>query len=188
MVERQFFAFNHCKTCFAPGAIFNNYNGDIIRGQVVHNWYVDDDTTITSRFYAKRHRRDRYQIVSLEDDPSAVEPDERGIAPVFEDTDEPGIFNVLIPEGSMFGRLRTFRAIGGEVRGEWANLPLYGGMTHTIQAGVRYEYQDMTNRNFLGVSGQILEDGDTAGTTIFERNLEADTFSTFLQSRGQSHP
>jgi Fe(3+) dicitrate transport protein len=181
-VEKAFFSLNHCKTCYAPGSVFNNYNGDIYRGQITHNWYLNDDTTITTRVYAKRHRRDRYQIVSSEDNPGAVDDDERGIVPVFEDTDDAGIFNVLIPEGSMFGRLRTFRAIGGEVRGEWANLPLYGGMTHTIQAGVRYEYQDMTNRNFLGKSGQILEDGVNNGATIFERNLEADTFSSFLQS------
>ena len=58
-----FFDVGHCKTCFAPGSIFNNYNGDIWRGQIVHNYYVDDNTTITSRVYAQEHRRDRYQIV-----------------------------------------------------------------------------------------------------------------------------
>jgi Fe(3+) dicitrate transport protein len=55
-------------------------------------------------------------------------------------------------------------------------------MSQTIQAGIRYEYQDMTNRNFLGLSGQILEDGDQEGLTIFERNLQANTVSAFLQS------
>ncbi len=31
----------------------------------------------------------------------------------------------------MFGRLRTFRHIGGEVRGEWANRPFLAGMSQT---------------------------------------------------------
>ncbi len=34
------------------------------------------------------------------------------------------------------------------------------GFDQDIQAGIRYEYQDMTNRNFLGRDGEILEDGD----------------------------
>ena len=62
-------------------------------------------------------------------------------------------------EDTMFGRLRTFRHLGGEVRTEWANRNLLG-FNQDIQAGIRYEYQDMTNRNFLGLDGQILGDGD----------------------------
>jgi len=182
LVEKRFFGFNHCKTCFAPGAIYNNYNGDIVRGQVVHNWYVDDDTTVTSRFYAKRHRRDRYQIVSLESNPATVEKDERGISPAFISEDDDDLEAVILGEGTMFGRLRTFRALGGEVRGERANLPLRWGMTYDLQAGVRYEHQGLANRNFLGANGQLLEDSDRQGLTIFERNLEADAVSAFLQT------
>ena len=48
--------------------------------------------------------------------------------------------------------------------------------------GIRYEYQDMTNRNFLGKIGQVLEDGDTDGFTIFDRTLQANTVSAFLQT------
>ena len=82
----------------------------------------------------------------------------------------------------MFGRLRTFRHLGGETRAEFANLPFLGSMSQTIQTGIRYEYQDMTNRNFLGESGEVLENGDAAGLTIFERNLRANTFSAFVQT------
>ena len=63
--RKPFFEVGHCKTCFAPGAIFNNYTGDVWRGQIVHNLYVDANTTVTTRFYAQDHRRDRYQIVTL---------------------------------------------------------------------------------------------------------------------------
>ena len=33
--------------------MFNNYNGEVWRGQIVHNYYVDDNTTVTSRVYAQ---------------------------------------------------------------------------------------------------------------------------------------
>ena len=59
----------------------------------------------------------------------------------------------------MFGRLRTFRHLGGELRTEWANRNVLG-FNQDIQAGIRYEYQDMTNRNFLGLDDQILGEGD----------------------------
>ncbi|MEQ8824281.1 MAG: TonB-dependent receptor [Filomicrobium sp.] len=174
--ERLFQQFGHDKLAFAPGAAVNTYAGEIHRGQLTHNLYINRDTTISTRVYAQSHRRDRYQIVTLEDDPTDVDDDEAGLVAVFEDDE------LLIPEDSMFGRLRTFKHIGAETRAEFANLPLMGGMKHDIQAGIRYEYQEMTNRNFLGASGQILEDGDVAGLTIFERNLDADTVSAFLQS------
>lgn len=174
--ERLFFKFGHDKLAFAPGAEFNNYNGEIHRGQITHNLYLNRDTTITSRIFAQSHRRDRYQIVSLEDNPADVEADEAGLMAVFDDEE------VLVPEDSMFGRLRTFKHIGAETRAEFANLPLAAGMTQSIQVGLRYEYQEFTNRNFLGSSGQILGDGDTSGLTIFERNLDANAVSAFLQS------
>ena len=176
LVEQRFFSLDHCKTCFAPGSVFNNYNGDVYRGQITHNLYIDPNTTLTTRLYAQKHRRDRYQIVTLEDNPADVEADEAGLSAVF-DGDE-----VLVPEDSMFGRLRTFRHLGAESRIELANRPFLHGMTQDIQAGIRYEVQDMTNRNFLGLSGQVLGDGDKTGLTIFERNLDAEAFSAFLQS------
>jgi Fe(3+) dicitrate transport protein len=81
----------------------------------------------------------------------------------------------------MFGRLRTFRHLGGELRTEWANRNILG-FNQDIQAGIRYEYQDMTNRNFLGTDGQILEYGDSTGATLFDRSLNANTVSAFLQT------
>ena len=40
----------------------------------------------------------------------------------------------------------------------------------------------MTNRNFLGIDGQILENGDKDGATFFDRSLKANTVSAFLQT------
>jgi Fe(3+) dicitrate transport protein len=169
--ERAFFGLKHCKTCFAPASGLNTYNGDIWRGQVVHNAYVDDDTTVTSRFYAGYHRRDRYQLMTFDADPDGTP----GATPVQEDE------GYLFGEDTMFGRLRTFRHVGGEVRTEFANRNVLG-LKQDIQAGIRYEYQDMTNRNFLGADNEILKDGDEAGATLFDRSLQANTVSAFLQT------
>ena len=171
-VEQNFFKLGHCQICYAPAAGVNEYEGDIWRSQVVHNFYVDDDTTITSRLYAGKHRRDRYQLLSTEADPRG----DLGAMPVVEDD------AIFFGEDSMFGRLRTFRHVGGEIRGEWANRPFIGNMAQTIQAGIRYEYQDMTNRNFIGVDGEVLGPGDKAGVTIFDRELSANAVSAFLQT------
>jgi Fe(3+) dicitrate transport protein len=177
-VEDRFFKLGHCQICYAPNAGLNEYEGEIWRSQIVHNYYLDDDTTITSRLYAQKHRRDRYQLISAE----AAPGEEIGApaTPVFEDDED--FAEILLGEDSMFGRLRTFRHIGGELRGEWANRPFLAGMSQTIQAGVRYEYQDMTNRNFLGAEGEILGPGDSTGLTIFDRELNANTVSAFLQT------
>lgn len=176
LAEQQFGLLKHCKTCYAPAAGLNTYTGEIWRGQIVHNAYVDDDTTITSRFYAGYHRRDRYQLLSTESNPSGVP----GAAPtpIFDGGEQEGW---EFGEDTMFGRLRTFRHIGGEVRGEWANRNLFG-LKQDFQAGVRYEYQDMENRNVLGRENEILENGNEGSATFFDRSLSANTVSAFLQS------
>jgi Fe(3+) dicitrate transport protein len=150
------------------------------RGQIVHNAYLDEDTTITSRVYAGYHRRDRYQLVSADSMPNGTPGD----AP---DVDEgtPGDPNDLgeleFGIDTMFGRLRTFRHVGTEVRGEWANQSLLG-FKQDFQAGIRYEYQDMTNKNVLGRENEILENGNKGAATFFDRSLNANTVSAFLQS------
>lgn len=182
LAERQFLTGKHCKTCFAPSSGLNTYAGDIWRGQIVHNAYLDDDTTITTRFYAGHHTRDRYQLMSYGSEPDGSAG---GLPPVFDvDVPAPGDLedsSVYFGENTMFGRLRTFRHVGAEVRGEWANRNILG-FNQTIQAGVRYEYQDMTNRNFIGLEDEILKEGDKAGATIFDRELDSNAVSAFLQT------
>ena len=90
--------------------------------------------------------------------------------------------DAFIPERVMLGRLRTYRHIGTELRAELANRPFLFGMTQDLQVGVSYEHHDFTNRNFFGRQGQILEDGDKRGLTVFDRDSKADAFSTFLQT------
>jgi len=175
LAEQQFNMLKHCKTCYAPAAGLNTYTGEIWRGQIVHNAYIDDDTTITSRFYAGYHRRDRYQLFSTESNPSGIP----GSAPDIEDNNGEQEFKLGID--SMFGRLRTFRHVGGEVRGEWANQAFLG-LRQDFQAGIRYEYQDMTNRNVLGLNNEIMTDGNEGVGTFFDRSLKANTVSAFLQS------
>lgn len=179
--ENQFELLKHCKTCFAPASKLNNYNGEIWRGQIVHNAYLDDDTTITSRVYAQYHRRDRYQLNAFDSQPDGSFNGVDGLAQFGDPDPLTGESEVFFGENSMFGRLRTFRHIGAEVRGEWADRNIMG-FNQTIQAGIRYEYQDMTNRNFIGGEHEILKDGDEAGATIFDRELNANAVSAFLQT------
>lgn len=179
--EEAFFNLRHCKTCYAPSSGLNNYNGDVFRGQVVHNAYLDDDTTVTTRVYAGHHTRNRYQLNAYESEPDGT----LGAAPEIDlDVPAPGDVedsSIFFGQNTMFGRLRTFRHIGAEVRGEWANRNILG-VKQDVQAGIRYEYQDMTNRNFIGREGEILEDGDEDGTTIFDRELDSNAVSAFLQT------
>lgn len=185
LAEQQFKMLKHCKTCFAPGAGLNTYAGDVWRGQIVHNAYVDDDTTITTRLYAGKHQRDRYQLMRFSSLPDGT-PETNPGQPVFDEDTPPfadGVEDsaVFFGENTMFGRLRTFRHVGAEVRGEWANQNILG-FNNTLQAGVRYEYQDMTNRNFIGLEDEILKKGDKTGATIFDRELDSNAVSAFLQS------
>ncbi len=60
------------QSCFAPNAGLNTYTGEIRRGQIVHNAYLDEDTTITTRLYAGYHRRDRYQLNTYDAAPSEL--------------------------------------------------------------------------------------------------------------------
>lgn len=175
--ERMFFKLGACKSCYAPAAGLNNYNGEIWRSQIVHNAYLDKDTTITSRLYAGSHRRDRYQLISFDSDPDGNAG--AGPVPLLDDDGEQEGW--VFGEDTMFGRLRTFRHIGGEIRGEWANRNILG-FNQALQAGIRYEYQDMTNRNFLGAEDEILKDGDETGATLFDRSLKSNAVSAFLQS------
>lgn len=161
----------HCKTCYNPGSLYNTYNADIVKLQALHNYYLDDTTTITSRTYGFFHRRDRYQNFEGED-------------PTEEDEFAPTLVGdeVYIPEGVMLGRLRTYKQYGAEVRAEFADRPFVGGMRQDIQTGVRYEYNTFTNRNFFGEQGRVLRDGDTEGLNVFNRYTDAHAFSAFLQS------
>ena len=81
----------------------------------------------------------------------------------------------------MFGRLRTFRHLGGEVRGEWANQNVLG-FKQDFQAGIRYEYQDMTNKNVLGLDDEILENGNKGVSDVLRPLAQANTVSAFLQT------
>jgi len=170
--ERLFFQTGHAKSFENPGSNYNTYNADVTKLQLVHNYYLDDTTTITSRIYGFDHRRDRYQ--NFEGENPAEE--DGGIVPVIDGDD------IYIPEGVMLGRLRTYKQFGAEVRAEFADRPFIGGLRQDIQVGVRYEYNDFSNRNFFGAQGEILDDGDERGVTVFDTDTDANAFSTFLQS------
>ena len=60
--------------------------------------------------------------------------------------------DVFVPEGTMLGRLRTYKTYGADVRAEFANRALVGGMRQDLQIGAKYEFNDFTNKkNFFGL-------------------------------------
>ena len=172
-VEEAFFKeVKHCKSCFNPGSAFNTYNADPFLLQGTLNYYLDPNTTSTSRVYYMHHRRDRYQNFEGAN-PAAAEDD---FSPIFFGED------AVIPEGVMLGRLRTYQHIGGEQRLELANRPFLAGLAQDMQMGVRLEHHTFTNRNFFGDQGQILEDGDKKGLTVFDSDHKTDAIAAYFQT------
>ena len=172
-VEEAFFnEIGHCKTCYNPGSVFNTYNADVVLLQGVYNYYFDADTTLNYRVYGQHHRRDRYQNFE-------------GANPVEAEDDFSALFvgdEVVIPEGVMLGRLRTYNFVGTALQTEFANRPFLFGLSQDIQAGVRYEHHNFANANFFGKQGEILEDWDKKGTYVFNADTTADAWSFFLQT------
>ncbi|MEM8575169.1 MAG: TonB-dependent receptor [Pseudomonadota bacterium] len=171
--EDAFFkSVKHCKTCFNPGSRFSTYNADPFRFLANLNYYIDDDTTSTTRAYYYHHRRDRYQNFEGADPSQA----ETNFSPeLLGDT-------VLIPEGVMLGRLRTYQHVGGEQKFELANREIFAGLNQDFQIGARFEHHTFANRNFFGRQGEILNDGDKNGLTVFDSEHEADAFSAYAQT------
>ena len=175
-VEDRFYnGVGQAKSLFNPGARFNTYNADVVRSQLTYNRYLDKDTTVTARLYGQHHRRDRYQNFDGAD-PSE---EDDGLAAIINPAEDD---EVLVPEGSMLGRLRTYRHLGAELRTEFANRPFIAGMKQDIQVGLRYEAHTFSNRNFFGAQGEILEDGDKTGLTVFDRDSTSNSFSAFAQT------
>ncbi len=170
--EEAFQFFKHCKSCFNPGSAFSTYNADPFLLQGTLNYYFDPDTTSTSRIYYMHHRRDRYQNFEGAN-PATAEDD---FSPLFVGDE------VLIPEGVMLGRLRTYQHIGGEQRFELANRPFLAGRAQDLQLGVRFEHHTFANRNFFGDQGEILEDGDKQGLTVFDSEHKTDAIAAYLQT------
>ncbi|WP_291005177.1 TonB-dependent receptor [Hyphomicrobium sp.] len=164
--DEFFYGLNHCRTCYNPGSSFNTYSADVVVLQAAHNYYLDADTTISSRLYGFYHKRDRYENdFEFEDGnsiPGPVPPDDEFV---------------------MEGRRRTYTKWGAEVRGEWANRPFIAGLKQDIQAGIRYEHQTFDNRNFEGEEGVIYGWGDESGEeTILDERYRSDSVAAFLQT------
>jgi Fe(3+) dicitrate transport protein len=162
--QADLFRFGHDKTAAAAAGALDedatccrdraSYNADYYRLQLAHNLYIDDNTTLTTRLYGTDHERARFYAA-----------------------DGDSLDDVV-----MEGRDRRYRNYGADSRIEFANLPLFGGMTHDLQAGVRYEEQFFTNQNREGDPGQILTFGNRGPADGPPQKLEADAFAAFVQS------
>lgn len=144
----------------------NTYNADYFRLQVAHNWYLDEDTTLSTRFYGQDHERNRFSAREALGD----------------------------PDFHMRGRNRHYRVYGVDSRIEYANVPLFAGLTQDIQVGVNYERHSFRNCTAFGDRFEILKDGNDgncfanaegAGTdpdTGRLEKFESDAYSAFIQS------
>jgi len=138
----------------------SSYNADYFRFQVAHNLYIDRNTTVSTRIYGNDHERARFYPVEVEDGDPVYDRD-----------------TIL-----MEGRDRHYRNYGADSRVEFANLQLFGGLTHDLQAGIRYEEQRFTNTNREGDAGQVLKWGNRGGLDGAPQKLEAQSFAAFIQS------
>jgi Fe(3+) dicitrate transport protein len=132
--DAALFANGRDKSAFREGANLSSYNADFWRISATHNFYIDEDTTVTTRAYYQHHERNRF----------------------FQQSEAPDPFH-------MRGREREYEVYGVESRAEWANRPFLMGMSQDIQAGIRYERHQFENCNTVGAIGQILDD-DTSGS------------------------
>ncbi|MCC7250537.1 TonB-dependent receptor [Hyphomicrobium sp.] len=132
----------------------STYNGDHYRFQVAHNLYIDSNTTLSTRVYGADHERARFYVDEVDD---------------------------VTGDFLMEGRDRRYRNYGVDSRIEFANLPLFGGMTHDVQAGVRYEEQEFRNRNRAGGTNEILTFGNR-GSIASQADLDAEAFAAFVQT------
>ena len=148
---------------FGDGATdVNSYNSDYYRLQLAHNWYVTDDTTISTRLYGHDQERNRY---------SARE--------------------AFGPDFFMRGRDRHYQYYGAETRAEFANLPLAAGIRQDVQAGVRYEYHKLRNCTSFGLVGEVLDDDNNGNCYATDPPFpdegsvdiyRADSFAAFIQT------
>ncbi|MDX2260007.1 MAG: TonB-dependent receptor [Hyphomicrobiaceae bacterium] len=146
---------------------FNTYNADYWRLQLAHNYYFNDDTTLSTRIYGSDHERNRYS--SRDGGPLAI-PD----------------------DGHMRGRVRDFQVFGVDSRVEFANVPLFAGMTQDIQIGGRYEYQHHRRCTSFGGVGEVLDNnnsGNCRASTFFGDpddgeldEFQANSFAGYVQS------
>lgn len=150
----------------------STYNGDHYRLQVAHNYYFDKNTTVSTRLYGADHDRARfYPDQTGEFVPDGVDPD-LGVL----DDPQTGPLDLV-----MAGRDRRYQNYGVDSRIEMANLPFFGGMTHDLQVGARYERGKFRNRNREGEAGEILSFGNR-GELDEQQNLESDSFAAFIQT------
>ncbi len=143
---------------------FNTFNGDTWQVQVAHNLYIDPDTTLSTKAYVVDHRRYRF---SNRDD-------------------------ALVDGGHMRGRNRDYETYGVDSRVEFANLPLFGGVKHDVQAGVKFEHQRFRNCTSFGQVGVKLSiSGDNGNCFATEpafpdtgelNQFEANAFAAFIQT------
>lgn len=142
---------------------FNTYNADYFRLQIAHNWYVDDNTTVSTRLYGSDHERNRAAVRDPKD----------------------GFY--------MRGRNRHYKVYGADSRVEFANVPLFGDRTQDIQAGISYEHHSFRNCTAFGKIDEVLNSGNSGNCYAVKgvdnylgdgsvEKFESNAFTAFAQT------
>lgn len=167
--EQQFFNNGRWKSgnpLIADGlSDFNTYNADYYRLQIAHNWFVDENTTVSTRLYGSDNERNRFSVRA---------PD---------------------PHFYMRGRNRHYKVYGADSRVEFANVPLFGERKQDVQIGINYEHHSFRNCTSFGRIGEVLDAGNSGNcfseggvdgyhnrATGELEKFEADAFTAFIQS------
>lgn len=161
---REAFFANGFRKEFGDGFEFNTYNAEHTNLQIAHNYYIDPDTTVSTRLYG--HNHDRRRFSSRDDGPALG--------------------------GFMRGRERDYEVFGADSRIEFANVPIAAGIKQDIQAGIRYEHHKLTNCTSFGDIGEVLGANNSGNCRADEDEGDPDTgeivtyrsdaYAAFIQS------
>lgn len=126
----------------------NNISVNYLKLDISHTARLTDDLTIASKLFTSDLDRPRFRT-------NEMEPRDGGY---------------------MAGRDRRYEVFGGESRMDYG-LEAFG-LDHNLQAGVRYEKHDFEDRSPVGVTGELLNEGNRG-------NLFADSSDPLYQDDGE---
>lgn len=164
----------------------NNFSINYWKFDLTHDWQLTDSLSMSTKLFHTDLERPRF----------TVEPDEVDIndgVPDFSPAgyEDPAFFFEPGVSGVMIGRDRSYQTTGVESRFQLSGIQA-GGLTHNFQWGVRYEVHEFENREPVGDTGELLNEGNrgrtgigvTEPTTGEENSLaefDADAVSGFFQ-------
>ncbi len=152
------------------GQQFNTIAIDYVKFDLTHDWQLDEDFSMSTKFFNTDLDRPRFTI-----DPESILV---GALPDFVYEDEEDRF-IAGEQGVMVSRDRHYRTMGIETRMEKRNI-LLADLSHTLQWGLRAERHTLDDNRSEGSQGEILTEGNRGQLTRNEEYI-AEAGSFFIQ-------